>query len=164
MGQHEKVTISGHKSVPAVILPIILLGCKQRRVDTYVWIIYWITFVATEKGLLRQFTAEVYDVSVWARLPKLSDHFVLLLFYVLATSKVISCDFIVLPHHPIPHSVTLCWHWAYQSLSYPNNVEHLARKWQVSIFYVIGLTQPGFEFTISRTRDSALPIRPPRPV
>ena len=32
------------------------------------------------------------------------------------------------------HSVTLSWHWANQSLPYPNNAKHLARKWQVYIF------------------------------
>ena len=31
------------------------------------------------------------------------------------------------------HSVTLSWHWANESLPYPNNAECLARKWQVSI-------------------------------
>ena len=30
-------------------------------------------------------------------------------------------------------TVTLSWHWANQFLSYPNNAEHLARQWQVSI-------------------------------
>ena len=28
---------------------------------------------------------------------------------------------------------------------YPNNIEHLPRKWQVLIFQVLDLTQPGFE-------------------
>ena len=77
----------------------------------------------------------------------------LLLFCILATSKVktwqvLTCDsahswwrYSAAPtgkpghqhHDPIPHSVTLSWHWANQSLSYPNNAEHLARKRQVSI-------------------------------
>ena len=58
--------------------------------------------------------------------------------------------FIVLPHWEtghqhhdlISHSVTLSWHWSNQSIPYPNNAEHLARKWQVSILKVIGFTQP----------------------
>ena len=37
-------------------------------------------------------------------------------------------------HDPISHSVALSWHWANQSLHYHNNAEHVARKWQVSIF------------------------------
>ena len=81
--------------------------------------------------------------------------FACLSFYVLATSKVTSewvptCDSVhkcwlysAAPltgrpghqHHDlISHSVILSRHWANQSLSYPNNAEHLARKWQVSIF------------------------------
>ena len=32
------------------------------------------------------------------------------------------------PHDLIPHSVTLSWHWANQSLQYSNNAKHLARK------------------------------------
>ena len=36
-------------------------------------------------------------------------------------------------HDLICHSVTLFWHWVDQSLCYPNNVDHLARKWEESI-------------------------------
>ena len=49
-------------------------------------------------------------------------------------------DFIVLPYWKnrhddrISHSVTLPWHWANQSLSYPKNAGLLARKWQILIF------------------------------
>ena len=45
----------------------------------------------------------------------------------------------------LSHSVTLSWRWANQSIPYPNNAEHQARKWQVSICKVFGLTRPGFE-------------------
>ena len=34
---------------------------------------------------------------------------------------------------PSCHSVILYWHWANQSLPYPNNAESQATKWQVSI-------------------------------
>ena len=72
----------------------------------------------------------------------------LLLFYILATSKVISgqvltCDsarawwlYSASPlgnHNLIFHSVTLSWHWDNQSLPYPNNAERMAKKWQLSI-------------------------------
>ena len=59
-------------------------------------------------------------------------------------------DFIVLTYWDTSHQqalwpdipVTLFWHWANQSLPYPNNAEHLARKRQVPIWYIIGLTRP----------------------
>ena len=69
----------------------------------------------------------------------------LLLFYVLAATKVISrwvptCDSAHslwlysgrpgFSHHPD----ALSWHWANQSLPYPNNAKRLARKWQESIW------------------------------
>ena len=78
----------------------------------------------------------------------------LLLFYVLATSKVIlgwlrTCDSAhswriysatSLEHQAtstmtwlLSHSVTLSWHWANQSFPYRNNAEHQARKRQGSI-------------------------------
>ena len=77
----------------------------------------------------------------------------LLLFYVLAKSKVITgrgptCNSAhlwwlysaaSLGHgkghgaHWHSHSVILSWHWANESLPYPNNAEYQARKWQVSI-------------------------------
>ena len=37
-------------------------------------------------------------------------------------------------HNLISHSAALSCHWTSQSLPYPNNAEHLARKWQVYIF------------------------------
>ena len=65
----------------------------------------------------------------------------LLLFYILAISKVISghipsCDnaHAWWPYSATPlgdqanHSITLSWHWANQPLLYSNNAEHLARK------------------------------------
>ena len=78
----------------------------------------------------------------------------LLLFSVLATSKVISgwtltCDthfwwlYSAVPlgdqttskHHDLIFHIKspLSWHWANQSLPYPKNAEHLARKRQVAI-------------------------------
>ena len=66
-------------------------------------------------------------------------------------------------HDLISHSVTLSWYWANQSLLRPNNAKHLARKQQVSSFYVIGLIQPGFKpmrspnLTTSRSTNSATP-------
>ena len=41
------------------------------------------------------------------------------------------------------HSVTLSSHWTNQSYPYPNHVESLPRKWQVSIFK--SLTRPWFK-------------------
>ena len=46
-------------------------------------------------------------------------------------------------HDLISHSVTLSWHRAYQSLPYPNNAKHLARKRLVSILSVTVLTRLG---------------------
>ena len=80
-------------------------------------------------------------------------HVGLLLFYVLATSKVIpwwvtTCDSAhswlhysaaslghqaCQHHYLLCHSVIFSWHWANQSLSYPNNAERQARKWKVSV-------------------------------
>ena len=77
----------------------------------------------------------------------------LLEFYILATSEVMSglvptCDSVHRwriysaaslggpgrqHHNIISHLVILSWHWANQSLFYPNNAERLARKQQVSI-------------------------------
>ena len=48
--------------------------------------------------------------------------------------------------------VTLSWHKANQFLPYPNNTEHQARKWYISVLYVIGLTRPEMELLISRTK------------
>ena len=42
-------------------------------------------------------------------------------------------------HDLICYSVTLSWQWPNQSFPYPNNVDHLARKQQVSILYHIRL-------------------------
>ena len=45
-------------------------------------------------------------------------------------------------HDLITQPVTFFWHWANQSLSSPNSVEHLARKQQVSILkYLVWLDQ-----------------------
>ena len=57
-------------------------------------------------------------------------------------------DFIVLPHwemNLISHWFTLSWHWANQSLSYPNIAKHLPRKRQVSIFKSLVWLDGGFE-------------------
>ena len=73
------------------------------------------------------------------------------------------CDFIVLPHceprppQPWSHSVTLCWHWANQSLPHYNNAECLARKQQVSIFKPLvwldqGSNPGGLNLPISQNR------------
>ena len=87
------------------------------------------------------------------------SRFVCLLFYILVTSKVIlghipTCDSAhswwlysaaSLEHHDLlSHSVTLFWNWTNQSLPYPNNAEHQARKPQVPILKS-GLTRPGFK-------------------
>ena len=94
----------------------------------------------------------VWEILSWCWRPKVVY---LLLFYVLATSEVISgqvltCDSAHLwrlystaplgnqatsTMSQFPHSVTLSWHWANQSLPHPNNAEHLARKRQVSILF-----------------------------
>ena len=65
----------------------------------------------------------------------------LLLFYILATCasvnswQLYSATPLGNQHYDlISHSVTLSWHWANDSLPDLNNVECLARKWQVSIF------------------------------
>ena len=82
----------------------------------------------------------------------MSNKVCLLLFYILLPYKVISgrgstCDSshswwlyraALLGHHMtshdlLSHSVSLFWHWTNQSLPYPNNAEHWARKWRVSI-------------------------------
>ena len=88
-----------------------------------------------------------------------------LLFYVLATSTIISgqeltcqCALLVTllycptgtpgyqhNHDLILHSVTLSWHWANQPLPCSDNAESLARKRHVYNFKVISLTQPRFE-------------------
>ena len=63
----------------------------------------------------------------------------------------------------ISHSVTLSCHWANQSLPYPNNVDHLARKQQASIF--IGHwfdSTMGLNSRSSACETSALVIRPLR--
>ena len=60
------------------------------------------------------------------------------------------------PWSNISHSVTLSWHWPNQSLPYVTNVERQARKQQVSILYVIGLTQPENKPPISGMRDPVL--------
>ena len=70
----------------------------------------------------------------------------ILLFYILATSTNLwQCTLMVTlkcfpngrpdhQHHDLlSHSVPLFWHWANQSLTYANNVEHLDKKWQESI-------------------------------
>ena len=77
--------------------------------------------------------------------------FVCLLFYTVATSKVISGwvaswmrthgDWQIgcLHHAPLSHSVTLSWLWANQPLPYPLNGNHHARTWQEYTWEVIGL-------------------------
>ena len=50
-------------------------------------------------------------------------------------------------HDLISRSVIFSWHWANQSLPYPNYTKHQARKQQVSI----GLTRPITEMPISHT-------------
>ena len=108
--------------------------------------------------------------------------YVLLLFYGLATSMVISG---LVPtynsvhlwqlyngkpghqyHDMISHSVILLsWHWATQSFPYPNNSEHLAKKWQVSVLWIIGLTRLWVQKARSPACETrALWIRPPHPV
>ena len=88
----------------------------------------------------------------------------LLLFYILATSKVISRQILTFNSAPSwwlysvaslgsqtastmswSHLVTLPRHWANQYLPYLNNAEHLARKWQVSIFKSLFCLDWGFE-------------------
>ena len=81
--------------------------------------------------------------------------FWLLEFYVLATYMVKSGW--AENHDLISHSVTLFRYWAKKSLPHSNNAEHLTRKRQVSILYVIGLTQPGFKPV--RSKSSNLPKR-----
>ena len=58
------------------------------------------------------------------------------------------------PHDLTSHSVTLSQHWANQSLPYPNNDKHLARKQQVYIFI-----SHWFDSTIGLNRRS--PARRP---
>ena len=74
-------------------------------------------------------------------------------------------NLIVLPHWdnrpPAPWAfIPLSWHWANQSLPYPNNAECQARKWQVSILKSLvwlhqGSTQQGPD---SNPRGSDSPI------
>ena len=59
-------------------------------------------------------------------------------FYILATSEVISRWVLT----DLWHSVRLPRHWDNQSLHYPNNAEHLARKPQVSIFRSLASLDP----------------------
>ena len=96
---------------------------------------------------------------------------VCLLFYVLATSKLISgwvptCDSahsLWLMSRPPPRNQVACiltWypsqsHYpAIEPFPYPSNSERLAMKRQLYILYAIGLTRYGFEPTISRTRGA----------
>ena len=48
-------------------------------------------------------------------------------------------------HNLISHSITLSWHWENQSLYYPIDAKQQTRKWQVSIWLIIGLTRAGIE-------------------
>ena len=76
-------------------------------------------------------------------------------------------NFIVLPHREpghqhddrISHLFILSWRQANQSLPYPNNAEHLARKWQVSNWFD---SNPwGSNPWSAKRKTSGLPIRPP---
>ena len=64
----------------------------------------------------------------------------------------------------ISHSFTLSWHWANQSLSYPNNAERLDRKREVSIFESLAWLKQGLNPMIYQKQetDNQL-IQPSRP-
>ena len=72
-------------------------------------------------------------------------------------------DFIVQHHDLISHSVKLSWYWANQSLPYPSNAKHLARKGQGSIWCHCFDSTMGSNPRSPARETSALPIRPLRP-
>ena len=122
--------------------------CSNRLTDshynqcTYVWWIVCVAFVAQVamqqwryhyqvvgwRDLKENFTVmgqAVGGVGLWAHL------------WQCALMATLDCCFTAQPGHPhhalLSLWVTLSWHWANQFLPYPNNAEHQAREWQVSI-------------------------------
>ena len=61
-------------------------------------------------------------------------------------------------------NIILSWHCDNQSLPYSNNVEHLARKWQVYILSSHWFDSTRVEPTISRTRARVVLNRLPCPI
>ena len=83
-------------------------------------------------------------------------------------------DFTVMPEIRLPSTwpnipfSPIIWAWANESLPYPINGKHQARKWQVSSFEVVCLTRSGIKLLTSHTgslhsTDSTTASSPPTP-
>ena len=157
---------------------------RFRETDSYIYMIYTQTYVYVSNVLW--YACALYKYKFFISIAPIQNNTKTgyqRLFYIqqlLSTSAITTYTQIYyhcVSPQPAPsrHSVILSLHWANQSLSYPTNAEHQARKRQISIIKsLLWLGQgsipawSGFESMRFRFPDvpaweaGALLIRPPR--